>query len=70
MFCPFTNGEYHKDCVFRHMPRQTTGSLQCNPNPCVLAIAADELDQYLLMKTEQEEIRTRSRYLEWAAQWR
>lgn len=55
MYCPFLKTECYSKCAFRHIPRQTTGGLQNNPNTCALAIAADGLDQYLLMRTEQEE---------------
>lgn len=55
MFCPFINGECRKDCTFRHVARASSGAMMNNPNPCVLAIAADQLDQYILMRTKQAE---------------
>lgn len=55
MYCPFLKTNCYDKCAFRHIPRQTTGSLQNQLNTCALAIAADELDQYLQMKIKQEE---------------
>jgi len=55
MFCPFINGECREDCTFRHIARASAGGMLSNPNPCVLAIAADQLDQYILMRTMEAE---------------
>lgn len=55
MFCPFINGPCHEDCVFRHVARASAGSMTHRTSQCVLAIAADELDQYILLRTQEHE---------------
>lgn len=55
MFCPFIKDECRENCTFRHMARGSSGNMVQSTSHCVLAIAADELDQYLLMKIQQEE---------------
>ena len=55
MFCPFINGECREDCTFRHLARSSTGGMKSNTSLCVLSIAADQLDQYILMRTMEAE---------------
>lgn len=57
MFCPFINDECREDCTFRHVARACTGGMRNDTSHCILAIAADELDQYILtriMDTEDQ----------------
>ncbi|MEJ5965586.1 hypothetical protein [Flavonifractor porci] len=55
MFCPFINGECREDCTFRHLARASTGGMISNTSLCALAIAADQLDQYILMRIMEAE---------------
>lgn len=55
MFCPFIKGECREDCAFRHMPRGVVGNMAQPTSHCVLAIVADEFDQYILDKMQREE---------------
>lgn len=55
MFCPFINAECREDCTFRHIARANTGGMRSKTSLCILAIAADQLDQHILMRTMEAE---------------
>lgn len=50
MFCPFIKGECRKDCVFHHTARAVTGGMTSPVSSCILAIAAEQLDHYTMMR--------------------
>ncbi len=55
MFCPFIKDECRTDCVFHHVPRAMVGGMSSSVCPCILAIAADQLDHYASMKIDDME---------------
>jgi len=55
MFCPFIKGECRSDCVFHHVPRAMAGGMSNSVCPCILAIAADQLDYYASMRIDEME---------------
>ncbi len=55
MFCPFIGGECREDCTFRHVERACAGGIVSRTSHCILAIAADQLDMYVLKMTGQAE---------------
>lgn len=55
MFCPFIKGECREDCAFRHMARGTVGNMAQPTSHCILAIVADEFDQYILGEVQKKE---------------
>ena len=54
MFCPFIQGECREDCTFRHNTRSVLGGMSNNLSNCILAIAADDLDQYVLQNIDKD----------------
>lgn len=54
MFCPFIKDECREDCTFRHAARSVLGGMSNNLSTCVLAIAADCLDQYVLQNIDKD----------------
>lgn len=57
MFCPFIKGECRSDCVFHHNTRTMIGGMTSPVSPCVLAIAADQLDYYASLRVDEIESR-------------